>query len=1031
MSLNDSHPLGYIRTPVELDAAARALDRALLQTPSPQKRFLLITEFWSHTQSLPPTWVSSYLLPLAPTFVELVWMPTLSNIPPAVWRDAWVFLQTIAEQGWTPFGTDMEQTRLFAMEQTIRSHAFVSALRELHQFLLDNGVLDGPLDVREWTVVFAASTSAFGLFRAYVAVMQERGSEKVPLLKRILRGWQTYRDREQAVSVVLLEADGDDRHAAGRVLLMDILPQEGVTGESNLNNLLGEQGYETVEQLGRAQGIAENLISMRFGRTPPHRRYHFSLHETSAALVGGSLGCAAAAGLAVGITQQLNLAERWTLPTTTACVGGLSADGMLEAARWEPIEKKLRIAFYSPLEKIIIPALHREAAMLLVQHLQREYPNRQLEVIGINRFADLVEVEGAVNIMPRRGTDRLSEYLSRHSVPFLLLLVVILLGGGGYFAYKAYYDFPNLELAMGLSVGPSSIVYNPKDSLEWCLRDGRVLLENRVGFGDIEVGDGFTRTFHVWNMTPSSVAWRLGIEGSDSADWQINSGESTLNIHSATSGRITLMFAPLREGSDKRAALVLRDATGRRVLFRLELDGSAGRPLAAGYALRLDGKDDQLHFGKRSTAFDLTASESKEATFECWVRPTAIISNAMILHNGQSIGQNSDIEDLFFGFASPDTLYYRVGSALDMFVLKGRQVAAVGQWMHLALAISIPNRRIAVYVNGEEVGNRQDSFLFDGPGTPFVTIGARNTGVKSDLHFNGDIDEVRLWHRFRSREEIVANMRRRLPGLTPGLVGYWDMDATVEGMVFNANTRAHSGSLLGRPVLRRSDLQREAGSSDFEIVTGASNRPALQLRPGRYLVGNHPPLRKRGDATFAFWFLETGKPAIHFNYVLKNRGWISVENSMLFTMKNKQDYVIPPGWHLGVCTVSSDGKLLFYLDGKVFAETRTVPDGAQDWHAFFEGMMLGFRFDKEQQLASKYYDWYHPTLSHARSYEALHVWKRRLTETEIQELYIRNIVPSRDLAASWQLGTMPDGNGNFVDAESGHLLHIKRIRSWE
>jgi hypothetical protein len=165
--------------------------------------------------------------------------------------------------------------------------------------------------------------------------------------------------------------------------------------------------------------------------------------------------------------------------------------------------------------------------------------------------------------------------------------------------------------------------------------------------------------------------------------------------------------------------------------------------------------------------------------------------------------------------------------------------------------------------------------------------------------------------------------------------------------------------------------------------------------------------------------------------VLKNRGWISVENSMLFTVAKKHDYMISPGWHLGVCTVSADGRLLFYLDGKLLAETRTVSDGVQDWHAHFEGMMLGFRFDKEQQLASKYYDWYHPTLSHARSYEALHVWKRRLNEIEIQELYLRNIVPAHDLAASWQLGTMPDGNGNFVDEAGGHLLHIKRIRSWE
>ena len=92
--------------------------------------------------------------------------------------------------------------------------------------------------------------------------------------------------------------------------------------------------------------------------------------------------------------------------------------------------------------------------------------------------------------------------------------------------------------------------------------------------------------------------------------------------------------------------------------------------------------------------YDITASGTKEATFECWIRPNAPLKNAMILHNGQSGSQKPEIEDLFFGFVTPDTMYYRVGSAIGMFVLNGSQAAAVGRWMHLALAISIPRHRI-------------------------------------------------------------------------------------------------------------------------------------------------------------------------------------------------------------------------------------------------------------------------------------------------------------------------------------------------
>ncbi len=1031
MPLNDERRAGYIRTPVELDAAARALDRALSVTLSPQKRFLLVVDFWGHTRTLPPSWLSGYLIPISPLFLDLLRIPSLSNVPAPVWRDAYRFLEQISKQGWHFPGVPMQELQVLTLEHTIRSHAYVSALRELHQFLVEAGALEGPLDTGEWTAVFGASTSTYGVFKAYVAVLQERRCRSAAVFARVLQQWQEYRQRKQSVAVVLLEADSHESLSTGRVQLMDILPQDGVRGESSINNLLGDQGHETIEQLRRAQSVAESFVASRFGKTPPHRRYHFSLHETSVALVGGSLGCAAAAGVAAGLTQQLNLPQRWTLSNTICCAGSLAPDGTVEAGSWEVMENKLRVAFYSPLEKIVIPALHREAALLFVQQLQRLHPHRRLDVLGVTRFSDLFEAEGPFTVINRGRGDRAREFVSRYSVPLLLLLILILFGGGGYFAYRAYYDYPNLEHAMGLRVGPSSIVYNPKDSLTWCFRDEKQVIDNNVGFGDLEVGDGFTRQFWIWNMTPSDLELRLSIEGGDSADWYINSGETNIRIASAERASIGVMFAPLSDGSRKRAVLHMRDPDTGESRYALHFEGSAGPPLSAGYALRFDGADDQLHFGERSTAFDITATATKEATFECWIRPTAPVCNAMILHNGQSRERHPDIEDLFIGFVSPDTLYYRVGSEIRMFVLRGDHVAAVGRWLHLAVAISVPYRKITVYLNGDVIDDRHADFVFDGPGNPFVTIGARNTGTASDLHFQGDIDEIRLWHVFRSKDEIKRFMRRRVRGLTPGLAGYWDIDTAVENTVFNANKRAHSGTLMHRPLLVRSDLGLSAPSADCRLVSRRTDRRAVELSAGRYLVAVRPVLPKRTDATFAFWFLQTAQPAIHFNYVLRDRGWISVENDMLFTVLRKQEYVIEPGWHLGACTVTADGRTTFHLDGKPILQTRTVPAGMQDWHSRFEGMMLGFRFDKVQQLASKYYDWYHPTLSHDRSYGALHVWARVLSDAELASLYSEDAIPRKGLVASWPLERLPDRDNNFLDEIAGHLLHIKQVRSWE
>lgn len=1028
--MNDATFQGYIKTPAELDVAARYLDRALARTPSPQKRFLLITEFWSHTQALPRAWVSSYLLPLAPSFLELLYIPSLSYLSANIWREAYAFLHYIEEQKFYASPEEMSSATTFAIEHVIRSHAYVSALRELHHFLLQYDWLDSALDAEAWTAVFAASTTAFGLFKSYVTVLQKHGGAKVALCAAVLEQWRDFRNREHAVSVIMLEADGEDRHVAGRVLLMDVLPRVGEQGEGDIQNQLGDQGHETLEQIKRAQQIAGNMIAARFGETPPELRYQFSVPESSALIVGGSLGSAVAAGIATVQTHYLNLPERWKLPTTVAFIGSLAVDGTLEAGQWHIMEKKLRVAFSSPLEKIGIPAVHREAALLFVQELQRKYPNRRLEVFGLSNLSELLDMESILIIRQRGRTERLGEYTRRRSVPLLLLLVVILFGGGGYFAYRAYYDYPNLEHARGLVVGTGSIVYNPKDSLIWCFRDGGRVGSNRINFGDIEVGDGFMRQFNIWNMTPADLNLQLSIEGVDANDWYTTQDGDPLRIPSANNTLVAVMFAPRNEGMQKEAELVLRDArTGKR-RYALELRASAGRPLSAGYALRFDGIDDQLHFGHRSTAFDLTATASRQATFECWLRPTAPLRNMMILHNGQRHRNAPDIEDLFLGFISPDTLYYRVGSVIQMFVLTGSQVAAVGEWTHLALAISLPERRIAVYINGEEIDDRTVDILFDGPGMPFVTIGARNTGESSDLHFQGDLDEIRLWHTFRSATRIRDTMFRRVSGLAVGLAGYWDMDMATEHIAFNANKFAHSGALLYRPALIRSDLALEKTEDDVRLVADHRDGSALELQPGRYLVCFRPVLPPRGPASFAFRFYEGQKQSIHFNYVLRDQGWISIESNMLFTMERKLPHIIAPGWHLGVCTVTAEGKATFFLDGETLSEARTVHEGGQNWHQRFEGMMLGFRFDREQQLASKYYDWYYPTLSHTRTYQSLHVWSRLLRPSEITAMVTNDMIPGDDLVASWTFDRLPDRNNIISDTVAGHLIHIKKVLAW-
>jgi len=1018
---------GYIRTLADLDAAARALDRNLEQAVSPQKRFLLITDFYRQARGLPSSWLHGYVLYLIPMFLELLRMSFMRSTDPSNWAAALDLLAFAKLQGWDERFPSLDTLRWDSIGHLALSYAFVSSLRDLHAELRRHGVADALVSEREWTSIYGSGATAFEMFQEYVGILEQHGEQCVSILKQGTKRWEAFLTHESAVSVILLEDDALEHTSSGRVLLMDIHESESGGHGAHLGNTMYREGGGTLDQLRRAQHYAEKLVEQELRVRLPQTQFTCTLHESRAEYLGESLGLAAAAGIAALVTQKLNSSQRWYLAPSTACIGGLDENGNAVDSGWKIMERKVITAFYSPIETIVLPALHREAAMLTMQRLHRRYPHRTINVVGVHGILDLPSVPGVYGITDRSRYDRLREFMHTRAVLLLSILVLILIGGGGYFAYQAYYDFPNLEHSLGLSVGANAIVFNPKDSVVWCFRDHDKVKTPVIPFGDLEVGDAFTRNFWLWNVAPNAMKVNLSIEGPDSLDWYLNWRRDVQFLEAAKNIQFSVMFAPLSIGSNKHARLVLRDASTQRMLYYLYLTGAAGQPLPAGYALRFDGVDDMLFFGRRSTAFDVV-----EGTFECWVRPDTD-GPGMILHNGLTVQSEQATEDVFLGFHTLDSIYIRVGSEMEMIRPPDSVLPTPGNWTHLALAYSIPRMRVSLYVDGVRVFDRTRDFIFERPGVPFVTVGAQNTGRDQRLFFKGEIDEMRFWNVYRSEAQVRETMHGTVNGLTPGLSGYWDMDATVEHTVFNANVRAHSGTLLNRPTVVRSTAPLVYEKVDVKLIPGPSGRPAIELQAGRYLACSRAVLPRFGPASFAFWFYYEGRDVVYMSYVNDERGWLSIEDSLLSSSQQKLYFhrKLPWGWHHAVCTVEEDGKVKLYVNGEIIAGIRTTSGGLHDWHYRFEGLLLGFRFDKQRQLSSKYYRWYHPTLNHPRRFADLHVWKRLLDREEILGLYSEGLLPKRELVVSWMLDQLPDRNKNYIDSVKGYPLHIKQVRFWE
>jgi len=62
------------------------------------------------------------------------------------------------------------------------------------------------------------------------------------------------------------------------------------------------------------------------------------------------------------------------------------------------------------------------------------------------------------------------------------------------------------------------------------------------------------------------------------------------------------------------------------------------------------------------------------------------------------------------------------------------------------------------------------------------------------------MDEVRIWNRARSADEITADMDHRLTGAEPGLVGYWHVDEGAGEIAHDAPRAATMPACATGPV---------------------------------------------------------------------------------------------------------------------------------------------------------------------------------------------------------------------------------------
>ena len=205
--------------------------------------------------------------------------------------------------------------------------------------------------------------------------------------------------------------------------------------------------------------------------------------------------------------------------------------------------------------------------------------------------------------------------------------------------------------------------------------------------------------------------------------------------------------------------------------------------LNGNYALQFDGYKDFVIIPEHDS-LDMAGSS---VSVSAWIKSSAFSDNwNIILEHGQGEPGSYSL----FSWDSNHLRFEFVGMDED---IEYTVDFTDGNWHHVVGTFDSKNNRARLYYDGKQVVSKYVyNEIEEGSGK--TTIGSWG-GEHS--FFEGEIDEIRIWKKALTLEEIQANMYRHLKGSEDGLVGYWPANAGTDNILYDLSGNHISGTVQG------------------------------------------------------------------------------------------------------------------------------------------------------------------------------------------------------------------------------------------
>ncbi|MCP4111319.1 MAG: hypothetical protein GY749_38290, partial [Desulfobacteraceae bacterium] len=209
-----------------------------------------------------------------------------------------------------------------------------------------------------------------------------------------------------------------------------------------------------------------------------------------------------------------------------------------------------------------------------------------------------------------------------------------------------------------------------------------------------------------------------------------------------------------------------------------------------GNAMSFDGTDDYVDINDSVT--DLAYADF---TMEAWIKTTRTSSSQSII-----VKQDGDTsweagEKSFYTSASGTVNFVGWGNSY----IKGTTAVNDGDWHHVAVVWDYTAETGYIYVDGvdDTSSSTYNANKYDNDGDT-LKIGDPNYSEGYN-HFEGQIDELRIWSTARTQDEIQDNMYSTVLDTESYLEAYYRFDQSDGDELIDLTDNAHDGTISGDP----------------------------------------------------------------------------------------------------------------------------------------------------------------------------------------------------------------------------------------